>query len=239
VKPLATPQDKQKAIGLSVAVVVVFAMVIKSTLSAQGTPPPIEGASPTVAVAGSPPAAGGAQTVALANPAGTPANTAPVDDMIDPPILPPGEMPSPFHRDTVAYKGPMPTAKVEPRFVNPAPPQPRTFVKTPPDPTFGVRFGDGSPIVLHADPEPMSVMGVITGQNPVAVIRVGSQQFIVDRGSKFGHGYRLKSVSESQVVIESAGTLRMLRVGARPTAPTDASANQSSSTPASKDFGTK
>ncbi len=219
-KPLATPQDKQKAIGLGVAVVVVFAMVIKNTLGASGTPPPVDGGAPTVAVSGGPagstPAPAGGSTVAIAIPGGAPA-APPADPMIDPPVLPPGEIPSPFHRDIYAYKGPLPTPKVEPK--TPLDPiRPPTTTRKGPGDIFNPLDGKLPPPVIIPD-EPMSVMGVITGDKPVAVIKVGSQQFIVDRGAKFGRGLRLKSVSETQVVIESGGALRILRVGARPPSP--------------------
>jgi hypothetical protein len=212
VKPLAKPEDKRKAAILGGAVVLVFLFVVKNTMSAisgGGAAPTTEAIAAPVGATGTP--AAPVMQVATTQPTAVPKEA---DDLIDPINYPPNETPSPFHKDTDSYSGALDQPNV---ITAPPPPPPPPQNKRGPGSDFGQPLPTpGSTPVIIRPPDPMVAMGVMTGDNPVAVIRVGSQQYVVNKGAKFGHNLRLKSVSESQVVIEQGGELHILRVGARP-----------------------
>ena len=232
-KPLASPADKKKAIGLVIGCVLVFGFLVKNMMSINsGTPPPpqtvaIGGATGDAPVAAIPPPEGGATTVSLGGPA--PADAGPDKNLLDPPKFPPSETPNPFHKANG-------DSFVDPNAGIPQPIRPvgrRNNRKSGrnsdqesmsgiilPDPN-----GPNSAVVVRPDPEPMQVLGVATGPKSVAVIQVGSKQFVVDRGEKFGKGLRLKEVSNTQVVIEQNGELHILRVGVHPPSSTAPSTN--------------
>jgi len=218
-KPLANPADQKKAIGLGVAVVVVFGLVIKNVMGAAAGGPP--GPAPVVSMSGSSaPAEGGAAAPPPA-PIGGPAPPAPAkpaDDLIDPPKFALADTPSPFHKSIVGYSGPIASAPID---TGPAPNEPIRGPRRGSGMTGAILpppGGKSDPIEIKPDVEPLQIMGVITGANPVAVVRVGAQQYVVEKGNKFGRDLRLKEVSDTQVVIQQGSELHILRVGARPPA---------------------
>lgn len=79
------------------------------------------------------------------------------------------------------------------------------------------------PAVVEADP--MEVKGIM---GDVAVIQVGDKQYVVDSGSPFGYGMRLKSVTPTEVVVQIGKTTQKLKVGVRTVAPNPVSKPSSS-----------
>jgi hypothetical protein len=237
VKPLANPAAKKKAIGLGIAVGLVFLFVVKNTMSAiaGGGQAPPEGTAVPLPTGGGAPASG--DVVAMAPPAGgLPTAVKPADDLLDPPNYTLADTPTPFHKDTVGYSGPLDYKPVDDLIIPPpiiTPPRfrvPRSnskqggLIGTLP----GVG-GSGDSAVVVRDPDPIILKGVMAGQNPVAVIQVGTKQFVVSKGNTFGsketgRTFHLKDVTASQVVIDEGGTLHILRVGASPPPAGDQSA---------------
>jgi hypothetical protein len=226
VKPLANPAAKKKAIGLGIGCALVFVFVVKNTMSAiagGGQAPP-----ETTAV----PLSTGGDTVAIAPPAGgaLPTATKPADDLLDPPNYTLADTPTPFHKDTLGYSGPLDYKPADDLVIPPpifsAPPvggrhQAKVAKQNDFDkPLPHVGDGGDAPVVVR-EPDPIVLKGVMAGQNPVAVIQVGTKQFVVNKGSSFGtketgRTFHLKDVTASQVVIDEGGTLHILRVGASP-----------------------
>jgi len=240
VKPLSTPAEKKKAVGLVVGCVLVFGFLAKSMMGLQsGTPPPPEtvniGGKGAEVSASNP----GAPVVAIGGGTQPAAEKAP--DQIDPPTFLPGDTPNPFHTASGAEVGD-PNA---PRIVQPivvATHQQQTSK------TKRIRPMDGGignePILpdnrtkppdvnIQPSTDAMYVKGVMPGNNPVAVIQVGSQEFVVSKGERFGRGMnlRLRDVSESQVVIEQGSELHIIRVGSHPPSPSQAPASNSTQFP--------
>ena len=199
-KIAAKPEDNNKVIGLVAGVVGVFGFVIFRTMSALGgagaEAPPVEGVVKSqngdVKVAMGGPPAGAATGVSDVN-------------IIDIKTFPLGSTPNPFHKGGDAGgitankkgKGSRPGGP-------PILPDPKDQVLTVPNET---------------PPEPITVMGVNMGRNPVVVMQVGDKAFVVDKGARFGKGLRVKEVSEKQVVIDDGKELRYIRVGLQPPAP--------------------
>ena len=200
-KIAAKPEDNNKVIGLVAGVVGVFGFVIFRTMSALGgsgaEAPPIEG------VVKSP---NGDVKVALGGPpAGAAASAGPDVTLIDIKTFPPGSTPNPFHKSvdpggiTANKKGNGNRPGRNPILQNS-----QDQVLTVPNDT---------------PPEPITVMGVNMGRNPVVVMQVGDKAFVVDKGARFGKGMRVKEVSEKQVIIDDGKELRYIRVGLQPPAP--------------------
>ena len=208
------PEDNNKVIGLIVGVVGVFGFVIFRTVSALGgsgaEAPPVDGVvkSPNgdVKVAmGGPPAGATAANIDQAT--------------IDVKTFPLGTTPNPFHKDLDAGG-----------------------ITKPKGPTGRGNGGKGTlppltgPIVLANDeppPPPITVMGVNMGRNPVVVMQVGDKAFVVNKGDSFAKTYRVKEVSEKQVVIDDGKQLHYIRVGAP--APVSAPATPDGSKPVTKE----
>jgi hypothetical protein len=238
VKPLSTPADKKKAAGLVVGCVLVFLFVVKNVMGAMnGTAPPPE----TVSISGSggntPSTPGTGGTVVISSSTPLPGQTK--DELIDAPIFTLAETPNPFHKasgalfDLGAANRPAPPQR-EPTPV-------RRSQRTRADAKFSEPFdpngslpapgGQSGVIAVRPDADALEVMGRITGAKSEAVIRVGSHDYAVDKGEWFGPGnlYRLKDVTDSQVVIEHGGELHILRVGVHP--PTTPPPSSTSKTP--------
>jgi hypothetical protein len=141
-------------------------------------------------------------------------------DLLDPPHYE-GVLLNPFRKSTAAYLGPVGDpgevvtgTVVTTNFV--PPPPPRNIKISNPGLTGTLDPGKNPPLIIHHD-DPPQVMGVMTGDNAVAVIRIGNQQYVVNKGSTFGHGLKLKDVTAAQVeILQKNGTVNVLRVGARP-----------------------
>jgi len=237
-KPITNPNDKKKMYGLVAACSLTFVFIgwrLMSALGGGASPP----AADTPVTAGAPPAP--AQVVPLSTGVTAVAGAGPVkpgSELIDVPVFLASDTPNPFHKADPNYvrPGTVPVAppnrlaaNLRGRRIRPrgGPPEPITPMAGDILPNPG---GVSDTPQVRPDPDVMQVMGVATGgQNPVAVIRVGAQEYVVDKGSKFGHGLRLKDVSDTQVVIEQGGELHILRVGARP--PTPAAASGTTSPP--------
>lgn len=241
-KPLQTPAEKGKAVGLVVLVVVVFGFIVK-TITGAGNGGAAPGPGPVVQITGTGSASGagaapqqdtvavnssGQTTVVIAPPPGLAPK--PEDDMVDAPTFGPGQTPNPFHKAVVGYSGLMPAQPIQTPISIGSPPPVRVPRGRRPVRSRGDGGGlsgsfPGLPVPgtgtmeVRPDAEALQVMGVNGGPNPVAVISVGGQQFVVSKGDTFGRGYQLKEISDKQVVIEQNGALHILRVGAHGAAP--------------------
>lgn len=60
---------------------------------------------------------------------------------------------------------------------------------------------------------PVTVDGVITGGKPVAVVRLGSETYVMAIGDPLGEGVSLVEIRESYVVFRKGKSLRSVRVG--------------------------
>ena len=199
-KIAAKPEDNNKVIGLVAGVVGVFGFVIFRTMSALGgsgaEAPPIEG------VVKSP---NGDVKVAMGGPpAGAAASAGPDVTLIDIKAFAPGSTPNPFHKS------------VDPGGITA---NKKGKGNRPGGPSVLPPTGDVILVSNETPPEPITVMGVNMGRNPVVVMQVGDKAFVVDKGARFGKGMRVKEVSEKQVIIDDGKELRYIRVGLQPPAP--------------------
>lgn len=60
---------------------------------------------------------------------------------------------------------------------------------------------------------PLEVEGVITGDKPVAVVRIGSESYIMGLGDPVGEGVVIADINESYVVFRKGKSVRSVRVG--------------------------
>lgn len=65
----------------------------------------------------------------------------------------------------------------------------------------------------YLDSMPLHVDGVIVGEKPVAVVRMGSESYVVGLGDPLGEGVTLIEIRESYVVFRKGKSLRRVRVG--------------------------
>ncbi len=185
--------EKQKTIALIVGIVVVFAIVIfrvLGSMSGGGTPPP-----PEVEVIAAGSGGGGAAAVAVDNKK---------QIAVAPIVVPPNR--NPFQ--------PAPTAPTTIKITTPS-----TDKQTQLRGKFGM--GAQTPILppggfLRPDPLVMQVMGVVTGRNPVVVIRVNGKDYVVPKGVTFAKGLVIKQVTAMKVVVAQGKDLHVLEVGDGP-----------------------
>jgi len=196
------PQDQGKAIGLVAGILFVFVFAgwrISSMTGGAPAPTPAQGQPVALT-----PTDGAPTTVAM--------NTRADNDEIELPTLFASASADPFRTVVSA-----PVQQVAPPVRNPGG---RVRIR-PEDPILGMRrglppvrpFGNGD-LQIQKDPsEEISVRGVVTGAQGVAVMKVGDQEVVARIGDTVGDGYTLESVGSARVVLKKGRHHVNLSVG--------------------------
>ena len=214
------PEDRPKAIGLVVGVVVVFGLVgmrMKAALGGGEVPPP---AQTTVALSGSggaaaAPASSGGNSVVIGTGPGPAAGSD--KDAEKPIVIQPtkGSQNNPFR--TFEGKGQKPTDIYNPDIIKskPTPPVVQTTPETLPPvnksplPVPGAITG----LEIEKDNAPdMQVTGILTGGRAVAVIRMGGKTYVVSQGETFANGFKLISATGYQIVVSQGLFTKTLKM---------------------------
>ncbi len=219
------PEDKPKAIGLVVGVVVVFSLVfirMKSALGGGEVPQP---AQSTVAISGSganaapPPAdagaAGGSTNITI----GTGPGPGAKGDTEKPIVIQPtkGSQNNPFR--AFEGKGQKPDTGTNPDIVKPKPIPPitqptQTDVQPPAGKGGALPVAGNIPgmeVVSDTIPD-MQVTGILTGARAVAVIRMNGKTYVVTQGETFANGFKLISASGIQVTVSQGLLTRTIKM---------------------------
>ncbi len=224
------PEDRPKAIGLIVGVVVVFALVFMRVKAAFGGGDVPQPAQAVVAIGGNSSAApAGTGQAPSSTEGGTPVATASGPTVVaggpkksDKIVIQPPKAPqtrNPFRQRQ--EKGQEQVVGSDPDFVDP-----KILVSKGPDPmrplpggTLPKISGSGttpesiSGLDVQKDVEAeMQLTGVIIGGRPVAVIRMGGKDFVVSAGDTFGKGFKLVSATQTQVIISQGTVKRTLKM---------------------------
>ena len=193
------PEDRTKAAGLVGLVVAVFALA--------GFRAKADAPAPTAS-----------DSSVFLNPQGATSSTPPsrpdkqVDQIIDYTPPKPANLSNPF-KDTLSSHS-TPSGSV---------PAPQLYVPMKGD------IGPSEPISSSALPattagtvtpvppefDSISVEGVVTGGEGVAILKVGASQLVISQGASFGKGYKLVSVTDTHVVIEKGRKQHTLMVNAQ------------------------
>ncbi len=218
-KPLATPADKAKAAGLGIGCLLTFGFVVFRLMNMnQGGAAAAPGAVVSISGSGSAASAasGGAPTEAIPMPAGVVAQH-PADNLIDVPVYFPTETRNPFRKAVAGYSGPE-LAVVASNDESPPPVHRRSRRSGPGDFPVNPMGGNlgGPSVEVRPEADSLQVMGVTLGPIPVADVTVAGKEYVVEKGGVFGHGFQVKEVSTSQVVIVQHGQTHIIRVGTKP-----------------------
>ncbi len=91
-------------------------------------------------------------------------------------------------------------------------------VVEPPSDT-GFRSGDQEPMAAldlsESGEGALTLTGIIDGRSTVAILRQNDQRFFVRAGDQIGHGYRVQSIGNQQVVLAGPQGKVILRMGGR------------------------
>jgi hypothetical protein len=189
------PEDRLKAVLLSVLVVVVFSLVgWRSVVASQG--PPSTKQTVTLGTSGTS-IAGGSTAVAAK------AKEKPIT-IATPPPTPKND---PFRSLEMPKGDRMPAIAVSRPEVMPY--QPLTGDISP-----AVNMGaeKNELATAHAPTDAITVEGVVTGGKGVAILKVGDQTVIVKGGYTFASGYQLIMVTDTEVVVKKGAKLLTLFV---------------------------
>ena len=218
------PEDRPKAIGLGVGVVVVFTLVslrVKSAMGGAEVPQPAQASvslTPPGSTGGTAPVppVSGPNTVVMGTPG--PATDANAERPI---IIQPtkGSQNNPFR--TFQGLGDKPESGNNPDIKGsqrqPFVPQKPTGDELPPinnkrpvDPQTGQI---GLDVEKDVAAQELQDTGILTGKRPVAVIRVAGKDFVVTAGETFGNGLKLVTANPREVVISQGLLTRTLKMG--------------------------
>ena len=193
------PEDRNKGIILVVLVVVVFGLIVVRAMSALGGggPAPAD-QSQVIPVGASAPASGSGSPAPAQTGGSIPVTTSPTTGpdagQIDvPAIKNPGKS-NPFAPPKLQPVVKPPTTEVKP--IQPLPPTGNPDKTNIPFPIDKEHVD-----IVKAAPPPIRVTGVVTGGRGIAVIRVGTRDFVVFQGDTFANGFKLVSVTLDQCVI--------------------------------------
>ena len=196
------PEDRVKAAGLMFLAVAVFALAgFRAKVGNTGQ----TSTSETVVV--------GKQTPGAVTPATTTTDKT-ADKLIDVPLSTSAAKANPF-KDVSGKPSPV-AQSMESKPLPEAASQPYVPMKgeLSPAPTGneGHELSKNSDSPTIGNPDSVSVEGVIAGGQGVAVLKVGGADLVVRQGSNFGVGYRLLSVTSTQVVIQKGTKMETLTV---------------------------
>ena len=190
------PQDRTKAAGLVGLVVAVFALAGFRAKADNSTPQT------------------GSSSVYL-NPQGV-TGSAPTtnsdkksDPVIDYTPPTPNVIINPF-KDTIAAPSPSNPTMQAPQLYEPMKGQINGAESLVRD--GGIPLSSASLPKVPTDFDSISVEGVVTGGEGVAILMIGSSQMVIRQGASFGKGFKLVSVSETHVVIEKGRKQQTLSV---------------------------
>lgn len=220
------PEDRPKAIGLGVGVVVIFTLVtlrVKSAMGGADVPQPaqssvtLSGSTGGTSPAPAPSGGGSTEIIGTLPPKGG-------DSGGDKPIIiqpTKGSQNNPFR--TFQGTGDKPANVENPdikQSVRPIVPVtnfqptdgalPPVNGKRPVDPQTGQI---GLDVEKDVAAQEMQVTGVLTGKKPVAVIRLSGKDYVVTAGETFANGLKLITATPREVVISQGLLTRTLKMG--------------------------